>query len=125
MVGAWSRGKLDREAKAKLGSDRAKLLPADFVEEARSIADDDGNADDGIPDNIAEAAQTGECGIDLVPVGVGCRVLWGSNGNQAARSGGNGAGVGDVELKRSARSERSWKRRQQLRATGRCGRSRS
>ena len=67
-VGGWPVGKLDSETQAKMGADEAEFLPADFVEEARAIAQDRGNARDRIPDHVAKPAQTGERHGDLIPV---------------------------------------------------------
>ena len=104
-VGHVAVGKLDGEAKAEVGAGEAKLVFADFVEEAGAVAEDDGNAGDGIPDDVAEAAQAGEGGVDLVPVGVEGDVVRGADGEQALGVDGDGAGVGDVELQGGAGGE--------------------
>ena len=62
-VGALAVGEFDGEAEAEVGAGEAKLVLADLVEEAGAVAEDDGNAGDGIPDDVAEAAQAGEGGM--------------------------------------------------------------
>ena len=108
--GRLAVGKLDGEVQAEVRAGHAQLVLAHLVEEARAVAEDDGNAGDGVPDDIAEAAQAGEGDADLVPVGVEGHVVGGSDGEQALRRLGDGAGVGDVELEGCAGGERRGER---------------
>ena len=68
--GRLAVGEFSGEAEAEAGAVEMEFLAADFVEEARAVAEDDGKAGDGIPDDIAETAQAGEGDADLIPVGV-------------------------------------------------------
>src|SRR5580658_8057354 len=99
-------GELDRKAQAEESSGEAELVLADFVEEARAVAEDDGDAGDGVPDDVAEAAEAGEVGGDLVPVRVEGYVVRGADGEEALGAGGDGAGVSDVKLEGCAGGER-------------------
>jgi hypothetical protein len=83
--GGGGRGELDGEAEAEVGAGEAELVLADFVEEAGAVAEDDGDAGDGVPDDVAEAAQAGEVGADAVPVGVEGDVVGGADGGGAGR----------------------------------------
>ena len=65
-----------------------------------------GTLEAGIPDDVAEAAQAGEVDADGVPIGVEGDVVGGSDGEEALRRLGDGAGVGDVELEGCAGGER-------------------
>ena len=65
-----------------------------------------GTLETGIPDDVAEAAQAGEVDADRVPVGVEGDVVGGADGEETLRGGGDGAGVGDVELEGCAGRER-------------------
>ena len=62
--------KLGSEAQTEMGAGDAEHVLAHFVEEARAVAKDHGNAGGWIPDHVAEAAQAGEVGVDRIPVGV-------------------------------------------------------
>jgi hypothetical protein len=86
--GSAAVGELDGEAEAEMGAGEAELVLADFVEEAGAVAEDDGDAGDGIPDDVAEAAQAGEVDADLVPIGVEGDVVGGSDGEEALGVGG-------------------------------------
>ena len=103
----------------------AELVLAHLVEDARAVAEDDGNAGDGIPDDVAETAQAGEVDADRVPVGVEGGVVRRADGEKALGGLRDGAGVGDVELKGCAGSERSGRVRRRPREAGRCDRRRS
>ena len=104
--GRLAVGKLDGEMQAEVRAGHAQLVLAHLVEEARAVAEDDGNAGDGIPDDVAEAAQAGEVDADAVPVGVEGHVVGRADGDEALGGLGDGAGVGDVELESCAGSER-------------------
>ena len=69
-VGALAVGEFDGEAEAEARASEAELVRADLVEEASAVAEQDGDAGDGVPDDVAKAAQAGEGETDLVPVGV-------------------------------------------------------
>ena len=105
-VGAWPSGNSTARLQAEVRAGQAQLVLAHFVEEARAIAEDHGHARHRIPDHVAKAAQAGELGADAVPVGVEGDVVGRADGEQALRVGRDGAGVGDVELKRCAGRER-------------------
>ena len=62
--------KLDGEAQAEARAGHAQLVLAHLVEDARAVAEDDGNAGGRVPDDVAEAAQAGEVDADRVPIGV-------------------------------------------------------
>ena len=62
-----------------------QLLAADFIEEPRAIAQNDGQAGDRVPDHVAEAAQASERDADLIPVRVEGLVIRCSDGHQALR----------------------------------------
>ncbi len=47
--------KLDGEAQAETRAGHAELVLAHFVEDARAVAEDHGNAGAGIPDDVAES----------------------------------------------------------------------
>ena len=83
---------------------------AHFVEDASAVTQDNGNAGDGIPDDVSKPAQPGEVDGDRVPVGVKGRVIGCADGDEALGGLRDGAGVGDVELKSCAGSERSSER---------------
>ena len=74
--GRLAVGKLDGEAQAEVRAGEAQLVLAHLVEEARAVAQDDGDAGDRVPDDVAKAAQAGEGDADLVPVGVEGHVVW-------------------------------------------------
>ena len=61
-VGGWPWGNSTVRRRRKWAPDEAQFVLADFVEEAGAVAEDDGDAGDGIPDDVAEAAQAGEGG---------------------------------------------------------------
>ena len=61
-------GKLDGEPHSEVRADEAKFLPADLVEQAGAVAQDDRHARNRIPDHVAKAAQAGEWNGDLIPV---------------------------------------------------------
>ena len=98
--------KLDGEAQAEARARHAKLVLAHLVEDARAVAEDDGNAGGGVPDDVAEAAQAGEVDADRVPVGVEGDVIGRADGDEALRRLRDDAGVGDVELEGCAGGER-------------------
>ena len=75
---------------------------ADFIEETGAIAEDDGNTGDGIPDNVAEAAQAREFGADAVPVGVERDIVGGADDHESLSGEVDCAGVGHVELEGGA-----------------------
>jgi hypothetical protein len=60
--GGGSVGELDGEAEAEAGAGEAKLVLADLVEEAGAVAEDDGDARGGVPEDVAEAAEAGKSG---------------------------------------------------------------
>ena len=101
-VGGLAVGELDGEAQTEAGAGHAQLVFADFVEEAGAVAQDDGDARYRVPDHIAKPAQAGEGDADAVPVGVEGHVVRGADRQQALSGGGDGAGVGEVELKAAA-----------------------
>ncbi len=68
-------GKLGCEAKAEARTRYAQLVLAHFVEDASAVAENDGNAGRGIPDDVAEAAQAGEVDVNAIPIGVKRDVL--------------------------------------------------
>src|SRR5580658_4471631 len=82
-------GELDRKAQAE-----------------ESSGEEDGDAGNGVPDDVAEAAQAGKFITDPVPVGVEGDVVGGADGEEALGVDGDGAGVGDVELDAGAWGER-------------------
>ena len=98
--------KLDGEAQAEARAGHAQLVLAHLVEDARAIAEDDGNAGGRIPDDVAEAAQAGEVDADGVPIGMEGDVAGGSDDEEALRRLRDRAGVGDVELEGCAGGER-------------------
>ena len=104
--GRLAVGKLVGEAETEMRASHAELVLAHLVEDARAVAEDDGNAGDGIPDDVAEAAQAGEVDADGVPIGVEGGVAGGADGEEALGGLRDGAGVGDVELKGRAGGER-------------------
>ncbi len=98
--------KFDGEAQAEVRAGHAQLVLAHLVEDARAVAEDDGNAGGRVPDHVAEAAQAGEVDADRVPIGVEGDVVGSSDGEEALRRWRDDAGVGDVELEGCAGSER-------------------
>ena len=123
--GRLAVGELDGEAQAEARAGQPQLVLADLVEEARAVAQKDGNAGDRVPDHIAKAAQAGEGEADLVPVGVQRQVFGGADGEQALGGERDRAGVGDVELEALRRARAAGRAGRRLHATGRCGRRRS
>ena len=109
-VGAWPWGNSTVRCRRKWRSGQAQLVFADLVEEARAIAEDDGDAGDGIPDHVAEATQASEA----TPMPSQSEWRATSSGVPMASRRwadcGDGAGVGDVELDACAGSERLGKR---------------
>ncbi len=97
-----------RRGEARAG--HAQLVLAHFVEDAIAVAENDGNAGGGIPDDVAETAEAGEVDADLVPVGVESDVCGRADGDEALRGLRDGAGVGDIELESCAGSEGSGER---------------
>jgi len=104
--GGLAVGEFDGEAEAEARTAETELVRADFVEETRAIAEQDGGADDGVPDDVAKAAQAGEGEADLVPIGVEGERVRRAYGLEAAGGEGDGAGVGDVEREGLAGEER-------------------
>src|SRR6266568_3909172 len=104
--GRLAVGEFDGEAKAECGAGKMELVGSDLVEEASSVAENDGNARNRIPNDIAKAAQTGERGADLVPVGMKSRVFGSSDREEALGGGGDRPGIGDVELEGRAWGKR-------------------
>ncbi len=115
----------DGEAEGKARADEAELVAADLVEEAGTVAEDDGDGGDGIPDDVAEAAQAGKVGGDFVPVGVEGEGLRRAEGDEALGAGRDDAGVDGVELKACAGRERCGEGERRPRGVGRCGRYRN
>ena len=103
-------GKFDGEMEAEVRTGEAQLVGADLVEEASAVAQNDGDAGDWIPDDIAKATQSGEGDADLVPIGVEGEVLRSSDGEQALGRRGDDAGVHDVKLDGLTGRERRRKR---------------
>ena len=96
--GGLAVGEFDGEAEAEARAAEAELVRADLVEETRAVAEQDGDAGDGVPDHVAKAAQAGEGEADLVPIGVEGEAVGRADGEQALGGEGDSAGVGDVEL---------------------------
>ena len=109
-VGALAVGELDGEAQAEVRAGEAQLVLAHLVEEARAVAENDGDAGDRIPDHVAEAAQAGEGNADAVPVRAEGDVVGGADDEQALGGLGDSAGVSDVKLDALAGAERAWER---------------
>ena len=65
--GRLAVGKLDGEAQGEARAGKAQLMQAHLVEDASAIAEQSGDGRYGIPDDIAEAAQSGEGGVDRCP----------------------------------------------------------
>jgi hypothetical protein len=101
----WGNSTVRR--RRKCAPARRSLWVADFVEEAGAVAEDDGDAGDGIPDDVAEAAQAGEGGGGSGPSRSGGLRRRGFRWYEEALGvGGDGAGVGDVKLEGGAGGER-------------------
>ncbi len=61
-------GDVNAEANAHGGGGFAELPLADHIEEPGAIAEGDGRGGDGIPQDVAEAADAGKVAGDLIPV---------------------------------------------------------
>ena len=112
--GGLAVGKLVGEAQAEARAGHAELLPAHFVEELRSIAQENRLAGDRVPDHVAEAAQAGKIDAHLVPVRMLGHAVRGADGHEALGGGGDRSGVGHVEPEALAGRKRLGERNQGL-----------
>ena len=104
-VGDVAGGNSTVRRKSEACAGHAQLVLTHFVKDARAVAENDGNAGDGVPDDVAEAAQAGEVDVDRVPIGMESNVRRRADDDKALRRLGDGAGVGDIELESCAGSE--------------------
>ena len=100
----------DGEAETEARVGERELVAADFIEDARAIAEEDGETGGRIPGNVTEAAEAGKGGRDFVPVGVEGNAFRSAEGDEPLRGGGDRAGIRDVELEGVAWRERRGKR---------------
>src|SRR5208282_1488067 len=98
-------GKLDREVQAEVSAGEAEFVTADLVKETGSIAEDDGNTGNGIPDDIPKSPQACERRRDFIPVGMKGEVLRGADGDEALSIRHDGARVDRINRKGSARGQ--------------------
>jgi len=89
----WIAGVFDGEAEVDGGGGLLEFSLADGGEQFVGVAEEDGRGGGGIPEDIAEAAEEGSGGRDLVPVGGGGLGGGGSDALEALGGLGNGAGV--------------------------------
>ena len=93
---------LDGKTQGKAHAHKAELVATDFIEEARAVTKDDRDAGDGIPNDVAEAAQAGESRGDFIPIGVKRDSFGRADGDEAPGGWSDGPGIGHVELQSSA-----------------------
>ena len=104
-VGGWPWGNSTVRRRRKWAWDRASLWRPISSKRREPSPRNDGDGGDGIPDDIAEAAQAGEGGRDFIPVGMESYIFGGAEGDETLGCELHGTGVGDIELKGSAGSE--------------------
>ena len=78
-------GELVGEAEGDGGVLLAGALAADLGKKADAVAEHGGDRGDGIPDDVAEAAKTGEVRGDAIPGGAGGNSCRGFGGGRGAR----------------------------------------
>ena len=107
-------GKLRRQPHAKCRLAQRQLLPPNFVEQPRAVAQNHRHAGHRIPRHIAKSAQTGEIRRNLVPVVVQRRRLRRTQGRQPLGVGRNFAAVHRINLHARTRRQRLSQRNRRL-----------